>query len=70
MERLFIVKASLAIQRGDSPLYRECGILGRVQGLEWGGDWERFPDEPHFQLKTGLTLAQMRERVARGEPAV
>lgn len=49
-----------------SPLYRECGEIGKSLGLEWGGDWKSFPDEPHFQIKTGLTLAQMRIRVAAG----
>ena len=50
----------------DSPLYRECGEIGRSLGLEWGGDWKSFPDEPHFQMKTGLTLGQMRIRIAAG----
>lgn len=50
----------------ESPLYRECGAIGRAHGLEWGGDWVRFPDPPHFQIKTGLTLAEMRSRVAAG----
>lgn len=35
--------------------------------IEWGGDWVSFRDEPHYQYRTGLTTAQMRERVARGE---
>ena len=51
----------------DSPLYRECGAIGCSLGLEWGGDWKSFPDEPHFQLKTGLTLAEMRRRVQDGK---
>ena len=51
----------------ESSLYKTCGAIGRAVGLEWGGDWTSFRDEPHFQVKTGLSLAQMRERVARGE---
>lgn len=54
----------------ESSLYRVCGQIGKAQGLEWGGDWHTIQDEPHFQLATGLTLAQMRARVARGEPVV
>ena len=50
----------------DSPLYRTCGAIGRAQGLEWGGDWKSFPDEPHFQLKTGLSVAELRRRVQAG----
>jgi peptidoglycan L-alanyl-D-glutamate endopeptidase CwlK len=48
---------------GDHKLYSDCGLLGKSLGLEWGGDWKSFPDRPHFQVRTGLTLAQMRERV-------
>lgn len=50
---------------GESPLYEKAGKIGESLGLEWGGRW-RFKDEPHFQMKTGLTLAQARDRVARG----
>lgn len=52
---------------GSSPLYRECGQIGKSLDLIWGGDWKSFPDEPHFEVPTGLTLAQMRERVAAGK---
>jgi peptidoglycan L-alanyl-D-glutamate endopeptidase CwlK len=54
----------------ESPFYRECGEIGRSLGLDWGGDWKSFPDEPHFQLKTGFTLAQMRIRVAAGASVI
>lgn len=54
----------------ESPLYRECGRIGERLGLEWGGSWKSFQDEPHFNLKTGLTMAQMRDRVAAGKPVL
>lgn len=50
----------------ESALYRECGVIGREMGLEWGGDWKSFPDEPHYQLKTGLSVAELRRRVQAG----
>lgn len=50
----------------ESPYYRQLGSLGESVGLEWGGRWVSMPDEPHYQLRTGLTLAQLRERVAKG----
>jgi peptidoglycan LD-endopeptidase CwlK len=53
----------------DSPHYKKLGPLGEAIGLEWGGRW-KFTDEPHYQLSTGLTLAQMRERVAKGQAVV
>lgn len=54
----------------DSPLYAALGPVGERLGLEWGGRWTSFVDEPHYQIKTGLTMAEMRERVANGQPIV
>lgn len=31
-------------------LWRVMGDAGRGLGLEWGGDWPTFKDQPHFQL--------------------
>lgn len=33
--------------------------------IEWGGDWKSFRDLPHFEIRTGLTMAQKRERFER-----
>lgn len=44
----------------DLPAFRECGRIGKDLGLEWGGDWPKFKDYPHFQWTGGLTLKQMR----------
>jgi peptidoglycan L-alanyl-D-glutamate endopeptidase CwlK len=35
--------------------------LGKVQGLEWGGDWKSIKDRPHMQWTGGLTLAQLQQ---------
>jgi peptidoglycan L-alanyl-D-glutamate endopeptidase CwlK len=48
---------------GTHPLYDELGLVGESLGFEWGGRWKKMVDKPHFQAKTGLTIAQMRERV-------
>src|SRR5690606_32328751 len=53
----------------ESPAYNWLGPIGEACGLEWGGRW-KTPDRPHYQFPTGLTMAQMRERVAKGEPIV
>jgi peptidoglycan L-alanyl-D-glutamate endopeptidase CwlK len=50
----------------DSPLYAKVGALGRAQGLDWGGDWTTFTDEPHFQLRWSGSLAEARALVALG----
>ena len=60
---LFKGKAYLAA----SPIYREIGIAARSLGLTWGGDFRSFPDTPHYEVPTGHTLAQMRQRVAAGK---
>lgn len=52
----------------ESPLYRQLGPIGEACGLEWGGRWKTITDEPHYQVPTGLTLAQLRIRVAAGKP--
>jgi peptidoglycan L-alanyl-D-glutamate endopeptidase CwlK len=51
----------------DSPLYSRVGALGREQGLDWGGDWSSFPDEPHFQLGWSGSLVEARELVSLGQ---
>ena len=53
---------------GESPDYAVCGKIGESLGLEWGGSWPNFKDEPHFQMNPkGYTLAQLRERSEKGE---
>lgn len=46
----------------DSPLYERLGPVGERVGLEWGGRWSSIHDAPHYQLKTGLSIAEMRRR--------
>jgi peptidoglycan LD-endopeptidase CwlK len=36
----------------------EVAKIGKALGFEWGGDWERFIDMPHFQMTFGLTIDQ------------
>lgn len=59
---------------GDSPKYKAVGALGLELGLEWGGSWKSFVDEPHFQLRPSWArdmtqrqmLAQLRQRREEG----
>jgi peptidoglycan L-alanyl-D-glutamate endopeptidase CwlK len=54
----------------DSPFYDHIGpIVAKFPQLEWGGNW-KFVDEPHVEYRTGLSLAQMRERVKAGKSIV
>ncbi|MBV9240868.1 MAG: M15 family peptidase, partial [Acidobacteria bacterium] len=68
----------------DSFLYQKAGRMvlaafGPPKGgtpsspsipVEWGGEWRRFPDVSHYQLRTGLALAETRCRFEAGESLV
>jgi len=51
----------------EDPVYHLAGAIAEDMGLEWGGSWKGIVDEPHIQLNTGLTIAQMRERFESGK---
>jgi peptidoglycan L-alanyl-D-glutamate endopeptidase CwlK len=52
----------------ESPHYQILAQLGEGQGLDCGAFWPAMTDEPHYQLRTGLALAELRGRVATGKP--
>lgn len=35
----------------SDPRWPVIATAFRKQGFEWGGDWEEFPDYPHYQYK-------------------
>lgn len=45
----------------------QIAAIGKAAGFTWGGDFKSFIDKPHFQLNTGLTLAQLQTRHATGQ---
>jgi peptidoglycan L-alanyl-D-glutamate endopeptidase CwlK len=50
----------------ESPDYDAISFL-RPDGVEWGGNWpEDRKDRPHYQLATGLSLAEVRRRFEAG----
>ena len=42
-----------------STLWKMIGEVGRWAGFEWGGDWAKFKDYPHFQYTGGLTIKNL-----------
>jgi len=52
----------------DNAQYNKIASVGKKMGLEWGGDWRSFKDSPHYQIKVGLTLSEMRDLMRRGKP--
>lgn len=41
-------------------VHAACAVHARQLGMDWGGDWKSLKDYPHFEIRTGLTLAQKR----------
>jgi peptidoglycan L-alanyl-D-glutamate endopeptidase CwlK len=54
---------------GESALYSQAGAAitdAGLSDLEWGGSWVTFKDLPHYQLATGLALADLRRQFEDG----
>lgn len=48
---------------GDSKHYATLGKLAaNVKGLEWGGNWKSFKDEPHYQLAKFGSVSEARNK--------
>ena len=43
-------------------VHKACSIHAADCGLEWGGSWKSIVDMPHYELATGLSMAQKREK--------
>src|SRR5258706_185859 len=52
----------------ESPQYDEAGQIGKALGLEWGGEFSSIIDKPHFQCRTGKTLAELPALLTAGKP--
>ena len=51
----------------NGPLYDEVAKAGLTDTLEWGGNWTRFVDKPHYQLKLTEPIRIVRQRFEDGE---
>ncbi len=41
--------------------WNQVGALADlIPGLEWGGNWTGMPDPPHYQMRFGLTLSDLK----------
>jgi peptidoglycan L-alanyl-D-glutamate endopeptidase CwlK len=68
----FGIAGDFAVFRGKSYLdnadpktaaqvHAAIAVHARKLGFEWGGDWKSLKDYPHFEISTGLTMAQKRK---------
>jgi len=46
--------------------HSKAAIIAEKYNIEWGGSWRTFKDYPHFEYKTGKTIAQLRQLVTEG----
>ena len=44
----------------NNPNWNRVADLGKEIGFKWGGDWKSFKDKPHFEIRFGKSLAQLR----------
>ena len=55
-----------------SKIYR--GIYNNAEAdnlnIDWGGNWKKIKDTPHFEYRSNYTMAQMRERKKHNLPIV
>ena len=47
--------------------WKQVAEYFKLQGWEWGGDWAKFKDMPHFQMSFGLTWQQMKAKIDSGK---
>ncbi|MDR1876291.1 MAG: M15 family metallopeptidase [Flavobacteriaceae bacterium] len=40
--------------------WKSLSTLGKSKGFEWGGDWKKFQDMPHFENMFGNSLNELR----------
>ena len=48
------------------PGWARTGVIGKSLGLDWGGDWTRLKDYPHFEYTADLSLKNCRNMYSGG----
>ena len=43
----------------NKDLWFKCGSIAEEIGFTWAGRWKKFPEFPHIQYTSGLTLADL-----------
>jgi peptidoglycan LD-endopeptidase CwlK len=47
--------------------WKLLGAEGKKLGLEWGGDFKKINDRPHFQYTKGFSLAKIKQLYKAGK---
>lgn len=51
------MRAGKPVWDGKDPLWLQIAAIFKDHGFEWGFDWPRFKEMPHFQRTDGYPLA-------------
>lgn len=46
--------------------WKEVVAFFKSKGYEWGGDWKKFKDAPHFQKTFGFDWKVLKQRIDKG----
>lgn len=51
---------------GDGEQYSQAGNIAKSPTVEWGGEWKKFLDMPHYQLRIKIPVSELRKRFEEG----
>ncbi|WP_438712313.1 M15 family metallopeptidase [Aquimarina muelleri] len=51
----------------NNPNWQKIGELGKSIGFEWGGDWKKMVDKPHFQMRFGKHHTELAQLYRSGQ---
>lgn len=51
----------------ENKYWLQVAAYFKSKGWEWGGDWKKFRDAPHFQKAHGYTWRQLKEKIDADE---
>lgn len=47
--------------------HRKAAVIAEKYNIEWGGNWPRFKDYPHFEYRIGKSMSLLRQLVNEGK---
>jgi peptidoglycan L-alanyl-D-glutamate endopeptidase CwlK len=53
---------------GDGPEYDQAARIGASERIDWGGNWKKIVDKPHYQLSLKIAISEMRTLFENGNP--
>lgn len=60
MGKIYLDDGTAGQQLTASKVHKACSEHAAACGLEWGGSWKSIVDQPHYNVATGKSTAQLR----------